>query len=378
MDTLSSKVLLGILLESRRPATRTRLMKLLFLVGQQAPVREAGAFYDFLPYKYGPYSFAADRQLRAYAEAGVVVCEPLTKGERFSIQRATDGELAIAYYKLPGGVRSAVRLVMGRTEHWTDSQLIRHVYEEYPRYAVLTELDLPHPERTVAPPAVYTMGYEGSSIDAYLDALVRYGIARVVDVRNNPVSRRYGFSGGTLRDLCERIGVEYEHIPELGIESEYRRGLGRPESYRRLLSWYEVEFLPQRVTQVMQVAALMTGKPSVLTCFEADHRMCHRSRLARRLAEVTRLPVRNLGVAGWQNGSACSSRSRRGPCPLRDTLSWCAPQAFWKTVRSSGCTRSTTATGPTISGTTSTNGLMSMSRNTIPERTNARRAIDLS
>ena len=68
-----------------------------------------------------------------------------------------------------------------------------------PWYSVNSEL--PHfrsdeAEQRTAPAlaAVYTAGYEGNSIDRFLDRLMKRGIYSIIDVRSNPISRKYGFS----------------------------------------------------------------------------------------------------------------------------------------------------------------------------------------
>ena len=77
--------------------------------------------------------------------------------------------------------------------------LISMVYGRHPWYSVNSEL--PHfrsdeAEQRTAPAlaAVYTAGYEGNSIDRFLDRLMKRGIYSIIDVRSNPISRKYGFS----------------------------------------------------------------------------------------------------------------------------------------------------------------------------------------
>ena len=45
---------------------------------------------------------------------------------------------------------------------------------------------------------VYTIGYEASTMADFLVALQRAGVARVIDVRALPLSRRPGFSKSSL------------------------------------------------------------------------------------------------------------------------------------------------------------------------------------
>ena len=41
---------------------------------------------------------------------------------------------------------------------------------------------------------VFTVGYEGPSVDRFLSLLAEHGIDTIVDVREYPVSRKLGFS----------------------------------------------------------------------------------------------------------------------------------------------------------------------------------------
>lgn len=275
-------------------------MKLLFLVGQNA---RGSRYYDFLPYRFGPYSFTVDRDLRKLLAATIVAAEDASVagtgeriGERLRVLDQKRTEAREAYCRLALASRTTVSHVVRFFERWSDRKLVDHVYERYPEYAVLSERTSDHPERPKGETRIYTLGYEGSSVDAFLATLIRRGIERVIDVRNNPLSRRYGFSSRSLSSLCARICVAYAHFPQLGIPPERRRGLGSWSSYERLLDEYERVTLRDALGGIKQVAALMSEKPSVLLCFEARHACCHRSRLAARLSELTGLPECHLEV----------------------------------------------------------------------------------
>ena len=46
---------------------------------------------------------------------------------------------------------------------------------------------------------IFTIGYEGATVDEFLTALRDAGVKRVIDVRALPLSRRAGFSKSPLR-----------------------------------------------------------------------------------------------------------------------------------------------------------------------------------
>ena len=142
--------------------------------------------------------------------------------------------------------------------------------------------------------AIYTIGYEGASVESFLEACRRNGIARILDVRNNPWSRKAGFSKKALAEACAEAGIEYRHLPELGIPRAERQKLDTPEAKQALLDRYEKEILPPQREAVAQALALVQEKPTALLCLEADPNLCHRGRLAQALARISGLPIQHL------------------------------------------------------------------------------------
>lgn len=134
---------------------------------------------------------------------------------------------------------------------------------------------------------IYTIGYEGRSFEEYLRLLERHGIEVVIDVRRNPVSRKYGFSKKRMEDLLSRAGIEYRHFPELGIETEQRRSLSQRADYERLFKWYSEVVLSEQIETLLALAKFITETRLVaLTCFEADPEFCHRSIVSEKLMEL--------------------------------------------------------------------------------------------
>jgi len=64
---------------------------------------------------------------------------------------------------------------------------------------------------------LFTVGYEGRSIDELVDALRAAGVERLVDVRELPLSRRKGFSKTALGDTLRDAGIEYIHVRALVV-----------------------------------------------------------------------------------------------------------------------------------------------------------------
>lgn len=140
------------------------------------------------------------------------------------------------------------------------------------------------PEPCSRSEALFTAGYEGRSVDGFMNQLMHQGIRILIDVRKNPISRKYGFSKRSMIEISNKIGIDYLHLPELGIESEARKGLSTQEDYERLFAQYE-EHLPLHQKPLEEVLRAYEETGAVLLmCFEKDPGMCHRSRIANYLS----------------------------------------------------------------------------------------------
>jgi uncharacterized protein (DUF488 family) len=104
------------------------------------------------------------------------------------------------------------------------------------------------------------------------------------DARRNPISRKYGFSKGTLSKGCEGVGIRYEHLPELGIASEQRQSLETQADYDALFAEYERTSLPQQTEILAKIARwVRAGERVALTCYERLPQQCHRHCVAEAL-----------------------------------------------------------------------------------------------
>ncbi|MCH8148728.1 MAG: DUF488 family protein [Planctomycetes bacterium] len=288
------KIILAILSEAQRTLSRIKLVKLAFLLGQETSLRDDHTYYDFVPYKYGPFSFALYRELFGLRRNGYVSdsekAVELCPAMRDSSEAKVD--------ELPSHARAAVSEIVREYGKMSQPSLLKWVYSEYPWYTIHSELrdfaPAKRPKRPQAPIGVYTSGYEGKSVDRFFDELIRAGIEAVLDVRCNPVSRKYGFARSSMRDIGEKLGIAYHHLPELGIASDERVSLDDYKSYQRLLNRYESRMLPRQPEAIERVIDLLQQVPSVMVCMEKDVECCHRGRLAKHVAEKMQLPIKHL------------------------------------------------------------------------------------
>ncbi len=279
------KVLLHLIDRAGGRLDKLRLMKLAFLARQEGHLSAQTAVYGFVPYQRGPFSFTMYRDIAKLTEEQVLVEDKASVGLH-SRENLPAMEAAS---------RVGVDAVWDRYGDWDTDRLISYVYGQYPWFTVnAKDPSKRRGSRPTAQVGVYTVGYEKLSFDDFLDRLLRYGIRRVVDVRANPVARRYGFHRSTLDRNLKSLDIDYVHVPELGIPGEERANLTTVADYSRLFARYESDTLPKQKPAIAQVAALQREKPTALLCMEGDPEQCHRSRLGRVVAAETGLTMQDL------------------------------------------------------------------------------------
>ncbi len=264
-----------------------RLVKLSFLLRQTAEGIPSSTLYDFIPYHYGPYSFTLIHELRSAERDGWV----RITDSGVELLRSTEIELS----KLERAVANEIDSLTRRYRNVSTTKLVSRVYAVYPWYTSRAKDErLRGAASPAVSPAVFTVGYEGMMLDGLLDLLLRTGVKRLIDVRCNPVARRFGFHRSTIERHCRDLAIQYTHVPELGIPSNRRAELDGQDSYNRLFDYYERNILPAHKESVNMVSTLMRKEPSALMCMEADAKCCHRTRLAAAVAKATDLPAKEL------------------------------------------------------------------------------------
>lgn len=278
------KILLTMLKRAARPVQRLELTKWCFLLRHESSCQGGSAFYDFVPYRYGPFSFGL------YQEADKLVIQGYVR----ELDDATWISGPVMPPTLPSrSLESEVDRIITRFGGMEVDALLDHVYSRYPYFTVNSKRKR-LARRKSAPPAVYTAGYEGKTIDGFLNLLVESGIEHLIDVRINPIARRYGFHRSTLSRLCNNLGIAYTHVPELGIPSELRANVRSAADYAELFRRYSATTLCSQTDAIRRVAGWMKDSPSVLVCMEASAECCHRSHLAIPVSEISGLDVIHL------------------------------------------------------------------------------------
>lgn len=132
----------------------------------------------------------------------------------------------------------------------------------------------------------FTVGYQGHDISSILRVLKENKIALIIDVRQNPVSRKAGFSGARLQAELERNGIKYAHYPCLGTPPHIRTQYQKSGNAMPALKAYAT-YLRSKETCLESLVAFASSKRFCLLCLERDPNLCHRGVIANKLVEMT-------------------------------------------------------------------------------------------
>ncbi|MDD1770427.1 MAG: DUF488 domain-containing protein [Methanomassiliicoccales archaeon] len=129
---------------------------------------------------------------------------------------------------------------------------------------------------------VYTIGYEGKTIDDFVRQLKKAGVKRVADVRKITSSRKRDFSKTRFSELLAKDGIEYVGMRELGTPDDVRRFYKSGGSVEEFLRRYQkyIDTVPEAMTRLESVAK---EEPTAIMCYENDVKQCHRQLLAKKL-----------------------------------------------------------------------------------------------
>jgi hypothetical protein len=267
--------LLTFLKELNEPLTAVDFQKLLFLYLTQNNL----PYYDFVPYLYGGFSIQASEDINTLQAMSWL---DDNNGEiRFTGNEKSAG-INLYLEGLGGSIQEQLPKVRG-------NRLMKLVYEQYPYYAInsrkaafimdhegMSRINAVKEQFRQTEQILFTIGYEGISVENYLNALIKNDVRVLCDVRNNPISRKFGFSKNSLQKYLCNIGIEYIHFPELGIRSEKRKNLNSDVDYQNLFKEYKSSLSNCREFLDKLYMLLETKSRIALTCFEYEASHCHR------------------------------------------------------------------------------------------------------
>jgi uncharacterized protein (DUF488 family) len=132
---------------------------------------------------------------------------------------------------------------------------------------------------------VYTIGYAGHTVSSIIDVLQSHRIELLIDVRQNPSSRKPGFSKKGLGKHLSVSGIEYVHFPCLGTPPAIRRFYSQSGQVDLALKRYE-KYLESKATCLQSLVDFVSDRRCCLLCLEACYTMCHRSVIAHKLTRI--------------------------------------------------------------------------------------------
>lgn len=143
---------------------------------------------------------------------------------------------------------------------------------------------------------IFTIGYEGASIPAFIAALREAGVRLVLDIRAVPASRKKGFSKTPLAAHLAEAGIGYKHLRGLGTPKRGRDAAhsGDTQAFERIFLAHMEE--PEALLDLGEALTLAAEQPSCLLCLERDPENCHRLIAAHRMARESGQEIRHLFV----------------------------------------------------------------------------------
>lgn len=131
---------------------------------------------------------------------------------------------------------------------------------------------------------IYSVGYEGLTVESLVERLVGARVTVLIDVRLNPISRRPGFSRRVLAEALSRQGIKYVHEKELGnpVENRLSFRTGDPSEGRERMR----AILSNGASAALQRVVDRAAEDRIaLLCVEREHSRCHRAVIAEMAVE---------------------------------------------------------------------------------------------
>lgn len=281
------KLLLAILEVFGGRLSAIQLQKYLFLMTRHQIIKS----FHFVPFKYGCFSFQANQDMITLGTYGYVIVD---NHDYVLTDKGAEYTSMVDLFD-----RSAIYEVFDSFGAYSQEELIKYTYVRYPYYAINSCIapDLLNGEelqrvlsqrKRKKEKQLFTIGYEGLSLEEYINKLIIEDIHVLCDVRKNAYSQKYGFSKSQLEKACKGVGIEYIHIPDLGIVSDKRQELKTQKDYDLLFSDYEKTVLPYQIKSLLFIYNMIIQEGRVaLTCFEKDPKQCHRTRVANALMKLS-------------------------------------------------------------------------------------------
>lgn len=146
-------------------------------------------------------------------------------------------------------------------------------------------------------PLVLSIGYEGSSINEFVDSLLSEGVEALIDVREIPISRKKGFSKLALRDHIEKAGIQYHHYKSLGSPKDLRHAVRQDGDYDTFFAGVRQHITSdQGQLSLSSIIELSQRSTICVMCFCRCWERCHRRVVLESLGIKRKVRTRHLVV----------------------------------------------------------------------------------
>jgi uncharacterized protein (DUF488 family) len=126
---------------------------------------------------------------------------------------------------------------------------------------------------------LYTIGYEGLTLEQFVELLKSHGIEHLVDIREAPISRKPGFAKAALSRAVEAAGIRYSHVRALGCPKPIRDRHKETGDWARYTRDFK-NYLTGQGIALAELRATIAAARTCLLCYEADFNRCHRKFVA--------------------------------------------------------------------------------------------------
>lgn len=123
------QIILKLIEFAGRRVSRLQLVKLSFLFADEIILGKPDSFYQFIPYKYGPFSFGLYHEIENLVNQGFIIKkneQDLMLGEDFNT----------AAFKLEPVLDKAIDYICRKYGHLSNAELLSTVYNRYPWFTL--------------------------------------------------------------------------------------------------------------------------------------------------------------------------------------------------------------------------------------------------
>lgn len=262
MLTRGEKSIISLLAVNDFGLSKFRLNAMMFLISKRIPI------YYFISSKHGLISFQ--------------LCHELSELEERGLLARHDEMITLRNEMLPpieNKIKNIIKIYTSKFSSMDDKTLNEYINHDCVSNVFGNRNDFAAEESNIT-----TIGYEGKTIDEFLNELIKNKIDILIDVRRNPYSLKFGFKKNLLKNYLEKLEIEYIHMPELGIPSKDRKNLRDSADYQNLFEMYKKN-IENKHDILFKIKDISETKKISLMCFEKDVRLCHRGILADQLRQ---------------------------------------------------------------------------------------------